>query len=228
MAVTAQTIIDRVRTQLIDTGTTQRWTDSELLKWLSDGQRSVVAFAPSASSTDAVLQLASGTKQSIPSDGHMLLTIVRNTDVTGTTGGRVCRIVTRELLDAQNPDWHNSSNSTTVQNYIFDPMEPKKFYVYPPNDGTGYVECVYSVMPSDLTSVSDVLDVQDIYQTALVDYVLFRAHQKDSDFAAGQAVAQNYLQLFLSYMGQGEASQVASNPNLQLTPPNPATKGTAR
>ena len=46
MAVTAQTILTRVRTQLIDELTQQRWTDPELLRWLSDGQRTLVAMDP--------------------------------------------------------------------------------------------------------------------------------------------------------------------------------------
>ena len=227
MAVQASSIIDRVRKQLIDPDGT-RWSDGELLKWLSDGQRTVVAMAASASSVTSIVPLDAGTKQSIPGDGHMLLTIVRNMGSDGTTPGRACRIVSREILDAQDPDWHDSTPSAVVQNYIFDPQQPLEFYVYPPNTGAGQVQMIYAVLPGEMTSLTDELVVQEIYQTALMDYVLFRAHQKDSDFAAGMTVAMNYLQLFMSYMGQGEKSQLENNPNLQLAAPNPATKGTAR
>ena len=87
MTVTAQTIIDRVRTQLIDEDAV-RWTDAELLRWLSDGQRAVVAFSAGASSTTAVKAMVAGTRQSIPADGHMLLTIVRNLSADQVTAGR--------------------------------------------------------------------------------------------------------------------------------------------
>ena len=220
-------MIDRVRSQLIDTAADQRWTDEELLRWLSDGQRSVVAFSAGASSITAVAQLDSGTRQYLPSNAHMLLTIVRNVLPTSDPG-RACRIVSREVIDAQDPYWHTATAQTTVYNYIFDPQEPKKFYVYPPNTGAGLVELVYAVLPPELTSLNDPLSVQELYQTALVDYVMFRAHQKDSDFAAGQAVAAQYLQLFLAYMGQGEQSQLQSNPNLQLMPPDAGTRGSAK
>ncbi len=228
MAVTAQSIIDRVRLQLIDTGTVKRWTDSELLKWLSDGQRAIVLAAPGNSSSTEIVPLVAGTKQSIPADGNILLYIIRNTNSTGTTPGRAVRIVSREILDAQNPDWHMSTPTATVQNYIFDPQQPTEYYVYPPNTGTGHVEMVYSHLPGEMTSLSNTLVVQDIYQTALFDYVMFRAHQKDSDFAAGQAIAANYLQLFLAATGQRDAGILQSNPNLQLATPDPSTRGSAK
>jgi hypothetical protein len=228
MAVTAQSIIDRARTQLIDTGAVKRWTDTELLQWLSDGQRSIVAIAPGASSTTGVQPLSAGTRQTIPADGYMLLNIIRNCDAVGTTPGRAVRVASRELIDDQDPDWHTSSTSATVRNYIFDPQEPKVFYVYPPNNGTGFVQMIYSVLPPEVAELTDEISVTELYQTPLVDYVLFRAYQKDSDFGTGSAQAQTYLQLFMSFMGQGEASQLAANPNLQLSPPDPTSKGTAK
>ena len=228
MAITAESIIDRVRIQLIDNGDTYRWSDAELLKWLSDGQRTIVVAAPGNSSSTEIVPLVAGTKQNIPSDGNMLLYIVRNTNAAGTVAGRAIRIVSREILDAQNPDWHTATASATVQNYIFDPQEPTKYYVYPPNTGTGYVEMVYSHLPVDMTSLSDTLVVQDIYQTALFDYVMFRAHQKDSDFAAGQALASTYFQLFAAAIGQRDGGLLANNPNLQLGAPDPSTRGSAK
>jgi hypothetical protein len=228
MSVTAQSIIDRVRLQLIDNGAVKRWSDTELLLWLSDGQRAIVTASPGNSSSTEVVPLVAGTKQNIPSDGNMLLYIVRNTNSSGTTAGRAVRIVSREILDAQNPDWHSSTAAAVVQNYIFDPQEPTKYYVYPPNTGTGYVEMVYSHLPGEMTSLTDTLVVQDIYQTALFDYVMFRAHQKDSDFAAGQAIATTYLQLFLAAIGQRDGGILQANPNLQLANPDPSTRGSAK
>jgi hypothetical protein len=223
MAVTASQIISRVRTQLIDTDTvTQRWTDAELLKWLTDGERTIVAIAPGASSTNGTVALASGTLQNIPSNGHMLLSITRN------VSGRAVRIVSREVLDAYNPNWHTATSSATVQNYIFDLQQPRQFFVYPPNNGAGSVEIIYSVMPAERTALTDTLEVIDLYQTPLVDFVLYRAHQKDSDFAAGQGLSATYLQSFAAFMQQGEGSQLTNNPNLGLTPFSPDSKGAAK
>jgi len=228
MAITAQSIIDRVRIQLIDEGVTKRWSDAELLKWLSDGQRTIVSVSPGNSSITDTIPLVSGTKQLIPADGHMLLSIIRNNSSDGNNPGRAVRIVSREILDAQNPNWHTATASATAQNYIFDPQEPTKFYVYPPNTGAGYLDVVYSVLPTDMTSTTATLVVQDIFQTALFDYVMFRAHQKDSDFAAGQGLAATYLQLFMAAVGARDTGILGSNPNLQLGAPDPGNRGSAK
>lgn len=228
MAITAQTILDRARIQLIDEGVTKRWSDSELLKWLSDGQRTIVSISPGNSSITSTIPMVSGTQQTIPSNGHMLLSIIRNNNAAGTAPGRAVRVVSREILDAQNPNWHTVTPSAVVQNYIFDPQEPLKFYVYPPNNGSGHLDVIYSVLPTDMTSVTDTLVVQDIFQTALFDYVMFRAHQKDSDFAAGQGLAATYLQLFMAAVGARDTGILSNNPNLQLAPPDLGSRGSAK
>ena len=231
MAIVASSVINRVRTQLIDQGANGaplRWSDPELLKWLSDGCRTIVAIANNASNKVTPHRLVAGTRQTIPANGHSLLGVTRNTNADGTKPGRAIRIISREIIDAQNPDWHADRANSVVRNYIYDPEDQRAFYVYPPNDGSGYIEINYCVMPPDVTSVDDTLVLQDIYQTPLFDYVMFRAHMKDSDYAGGNGPAQGYLQSFMAFMQVSEASLAKENVNLQLTPYNPDVKGAAR
>lgn len=224
MTILASNVLSRVRTQLIDTSTT-RWTDAELLQWLSDGCRSVVALAPGATSQTWTLPLVAGSRQYIPSDGHMLLSITRNTDVTGNTGGRAVRIVSREVMDTQNPLWHSVTATSVVYNYIFDPQEPKKFYVYPPNDGTGYLDTVYSQLTPEITTTATTFQMQEVYQTALFDYVMFRAHQKDGAYADGMQLADSYFQAFYNFVTKGEEGQTGVNPNALLENGNEVARG---
>ena len=217
MTILASNITTRVRTQLIDpSGSNQRWTDAELLQWLSDGCRTVVALAPGATSQTWTLPLTSGSRQYIPSDGHMLLSVTRNVDSTGNVGGRVVRIVSREVMDTQNPLWHTVTPTSIVYNYIFDPQEPKKFYVYPPNDGTGYLDIVYSQLTPEITATTTTFQMQEVYQTALFDYVMFRAHQKDGAYSDGMELAQSYFDAFYNFVTKGEEGQTGVNPNSLL------------
>jgi hypothetical protein len=206
MAVLAQSIISRVRTQLVDTNTAnQQWSDTEMLRWLSDGQRTIVAASPSASAIRANITLAAGTKQKLPDDAHLLLDVERN------VGGRAIRKADEATIDAFSPDWHAATPTTAVKHYLFNQFMPVDFYVYPPNDGTGEIEVIYSRDPPELTSLNDPLTVTPIYQTALVDYLMFRCHQKDSDYAANSA-AQGYLALFQAVFTAGESGQIAQSP----------------
>lgn len=199
MAVTAQSIIDRVRIQLVDTATTQRWTDAELLYWISDGQRAIVAALPHAAIKTATTPLVAGTRQSLPADGYRLMDIPRNLSGGGTAGAP-CTSVDRIILDRQYPTWHTANASATVLHWTYDPNDPTAFFVFPTNTGSGSVEVVYSFNPPDITVGASNISVRDIFQTALIDYTLYRAHSKDSDFAAGQQLAGAFLQAFTVFL----------------------------
>jgi hypothetical protein len=225
--VAASAIINRARLQAIDTAKV-RWLDTELLLWLSDGQRTVVAMAPSASAKTDIVPLIGGTRQALPGGAYMLLSILRNVDPSTGAPGRAVRVASREVLDTSDPDWHLHCPAQAVHNYVYDPAEPLNFYVWPPNTGKGKVQLVYARDPPELTAVDNEIVVQPLYQTALVDYLLYRMHSKDSDFAAGLQLATNFLQSFMGFMQTGETSQLAANPNLQLGNVDPSMKATAK
>lgn len=228
MAVAASSILDRVRKQLIDDGSQKRWSDVELLSWLSDGQRAIVAVAPSAYARTTAMKLVAGTKQSVPDDGYMLLTVTRNMGLDGASPGRAIRISQRDAIDGFNPDWHRANQTQTIQNYIYDPAQKTVFYVYPPANGESYIEVVYSASPPDINTLGSLIHLPDIYQTPLFDYVMFRALQKDSDFGAGQQLAATYRQLFEAFMNASSSAELAENPNLQLAPSDASVKGAAK
>lgn len=226
MSLTAASVITRVRELLVDTGTSPRWTDAELLRHLSDAQRAIARASPDTVQKVAVVQLVDGTRQALPADGESLLTVTRNMGASGATPGRAVRIIRRDIIDDQNPMWHADPKATQIYNYIYDPTDSTAFFVYPPSNGVGHIEISYCYIPTELNVTTDALDVDDLYVTPLTDYVMFRALQKDADFAAGMQRAQMHLQAFLAFMSAD--AETALNPNLQTAPFDPATKGTAR
>ena len=226
MPITAASVITRVRELVIDNGDPPRWTDAELLRHLSDGQRAIARAEPTAVQKVATVNLVAGTRQSLPADGESLLTITRNMGIGGTTPGRAVRIIRRDIIDDQNPMWHTDGRVLTVYNYIYDPTDEKAFFVYPPSNGQGSVELSYCYQPAELTATTDTLDVSDMYVTPLTDYVMFRALQKDSDFAAGMNRARLHFDAFVAFVDV--SSDMDVNPNLQTIPFDPSKKGTAR
>jgi hypothetical protein len=227
MAVTASTILTRVRTQLIDELDQKRWTDEELLRWLSDGQRTLVALDPALGEVTTGLKLAVGAKQALPPNAFMLLDIKNNLGSDGATPGRAVTVISRENLDRVDPDWHASRRSDITFHYIYDPKQPKTFYVYPPSTGVAYLDISAAFTPPDFVAMTDEMLVPDLYQTALFDYVMFRAHQKDTDYAGGNDKAQMYLQLFQMFTGATTEAVLAESPNKQLGPSDLADKGAA-
>lgn len=217
--VTAQAIIDKASTQLTDVSGV-RWTRTELLRWLNDGMRQIVVVNPNTSNTVTSVKLVAGTRQSIPSDGWLLLSINRNMGIDGTTPGRAIRIVSRELMDGFSPDWHSATPSATTKNYLYDLQDQTAFFVYPPSTGTNYVELNYSKQPADLTDESQVIPIFDVYQSALVDYMLYRACSKDAEYAPGLELAKGYLTTFTAAIQAKSQSEAAGSPENALNPRN--------
>lgn len=222
--VTAQTIINKAAIQLTDIANI-RWTRAELLSWLNDGMRQIVLMQPSASSTTVSKLLTTGTRQTLPSDGWLLLQVYRNMGTSGTAPGRAIRIVSREVLDAFNPNWHSEIPKAEVKNYIYDIQDQQAFYVYPPNNGTQYIELNYSAQPANLTSESQVIPIFDIFQSALMDYILFRACSKDAEYAPGLQLAQGYLATFTGAVQGKSQSETVNEPVNSLNPRNVAVPG---
>lgn len=218
--VTVASVITKVQTILQDT-TGIRWPDSELLGWLNDGQREIVLYKPNAFVKNTSVKLASGTKQTLPADGVQLIDVVRNMGTGGATPGRAIRITMREILDSQVPGWHASTADAEVKHYMYTVLDPKTYYVYPPQPSTAqnYVELVYGAAPTDAI-LSGTITLDDIYQTILVDYCLYRAYSKDTEFAADQNRAVAHQNAYIAALTGKAKVEAGANPNL-TAPANP-------
>jgi hypothetical protein len=209
-------VVERVRRVLQDDDGV-RWTDPEVLQWLTDGQRTIVLYRPDACMANESIDLVEGSKQKIPDAGLRLLDVVRN------VGGRAVRLVDREVLDTGNPLWHTGKGSSVIRNYAYDDRDPKTFYVSPPAQKpdtsknpplVAKLEIMYSKSPPDVTAVGDTLTLPDIYIDPLVNYVLFRCYSKDSQFAQNAALASGYLQACMSMLGVKMKRDVSYSPDL--------------
>jgi hypothetical protein len=222
--ITAQTIINQAAVQLLDISNV-RWTRAELLDWINAGQKQIVILSPNATNKTWVYKLAVGTRQVIPSDGWTLLDVIRNMGTDGTKPGRTIRLVSEELLDNFDPNWHAALPSTTVQNIVFNQQDQTVFYVYPPNNGKGYIQINYSPVPPTIAAETETISVNDIFMPVLLDYVLYRACSKDAEYAPGLQLAAGYLQTFMASMQAKSASELANSPNNKLGPLTVTTPG---
>ena len=203
MAVTVQSVIDRAQTVLQDT-TGVRWpVVGELVLWINDAQREIALLKPDSSATNATVTLVTGTKQDIPSGGNRLLRVVRNMSAASNgVGKRSVRVVDREVLDAQTPDWHDptvtgdAAHTTVVKHYIYDDSNPRNFYVYPGVAGNAYLEIIYSSNPAAVAQSAN-LSIPDILANAVMNYVLYMAYMKDAEYAGNAERATNHYNVSL-------------------------------
>lgn len=219
MSIAAQAIIRRCVETLQDP-TSIRWPVPELVRYLNDGQREVVMYRPDAMVTSATITCVAGSKQTLPANGAKLIDVVRNARVGGTR--RAVRMVNREILDAQTPGWHALAGQDDVLHFMYDPRDPRVFYVYPPATINTQLDIVYAAYPTDIaepadgslyTAVTGNISLPDIYGNVLQDYILYRAYSKDSEYAGNGQRAQAHYAAFANALGIEVKATVAVAPN---------------
>ena len=217
MATTVTSILTNVSSLLQDT-TNVRWTLAQLTVWLNDGQREIAVLKPNAYIKNSTVRLAAGTKQVVPSDGIYLIDIPRYLGTDGSTPSYAIKSISREILDNQVPDWHATKYANArPKHFIYDELDPKRFYVYPPqpSSGFGYVDVIYGAIPPDAATN---ITLPDEYSPALVNYILYRAWTQDSEWANNQALAANYYDKFMTLLTGKAKGESDSSPNKALGP----------
>ena len=202
------TIIDTAGIILQDTSQV-RFPQSELMTFLNDAQREIVLHRPDAKTLNGNMTCVSGSKQSIPATGLRLIDVVRN------DAGRAITQIDRKILDETLPNWHNTAADATkkVEHFVYDPADPKNFYVYPNATSSMDIEIIYSTAPSDISYTSTVtITLDDIYANAILDYMLYRAYQKDSEYAGNAERSMMHYQSFANALGIKSRADAAIDP----------------
>lgn len=221
--VAASDLLDRAQQQLQDTGG-GRWPRDTLLDYLNEGQHQIVVFRPAATARVVKKKLAAGTRQTLANDEVRLLKVARNMG-DGSTPGRSITLIDQELLDLQRPDWHSEQQQSEVKHFVYDDRNPRTWLCYPPADGSTYVEIEVAKAPAAL-SENDPIDMDDTYQGALADWILFRAFSEDSQEAM-EPRAEQHLQMFYQALGIKMQAARRTNPN-NNAPPHPQTDAGGR
>ena len=196
------------------------WPALELVEYLSDGQRAAVQFRPEVNPITESVQLVGGSKQEIPASGYVLIDVVRNMGADGATPGEAINMVDKYYLDRWKKDWHTAGPSFTTKHYVYDVRNRKTYYVTPPqpDENPAQVEIAYAQIPAELANTEEaVIEIDDIYQPALLAYVLHRAKIKDNS-AEGQGVAQAgaYFTQFLQALGVRDAADERLHPTQDM------------
>jgi len=234
MTIAASSIIRRA-TDLLQDQTSVRWPANELVRWLNDAQRAIVKVRPDSMNTTATMTLSAGTRQDLDSAagnaaGNAALTptpaklieITRNMAATSTK--KAVRLVPRQILDAQTPGWHALTGVVDILHYMYDPRDPKTFYVYPPALATAQLEVMYAAYPTDIAEPADGalysavvgnLTLPDIYADDLLNLVMARAYMKDSEYAGNAERAAGYMAMAAKSLGDEIAATMAVQPQMK-------------
>jgi hypothetical protein len=193
-------------TRLLHDADNTRWSRADLLAWLNQGQRQIVLVRPDAKTARGEITLIEGIDQTIPAEGLRLLRITRN------VGGRAVTLISEEQLTDYDPTWPTAAAKSVVKHYMHDPREPKAFQTYPPALAGSKVQGVWSLSPVDCANEDSAMDLDAIYEPALVDYILHRAYARDSEDAANAQLAALHRDNFMLALTGKTESDAAGDP----------------
>lgn len=215
-------IIRRVEDVLQDSNI--RWPRTELQNWLNESYLAITLLRPDANAKSGTFTCAAGTRQVVTAQfpsALRLLDVTRNLAAASTK--RVIRLVARSVLDDQRPTWHAETGTVNIQHFTYDPRQPKEFFVYPPATTSAQIEVVYADAPGAHTLTEDALDpygsntevikLDDIYMSPIIDWVLYRAYSKDAEYGANEARAAAAYNAFNSALGNKTQVDAAIAPN---------------
>lgn len=214
--IPASTILDSVSGTLLDTAE-RTWTSDEKLGYLNEALRATALVKADFYVVETSVALVAGVKQSVPDDGVSLIDIPRNTFNASAQPGRIITQVDKSLLDESNRFWPAGTAQMTIEHYTEDPRNPRKFIVFPPSDGTSVVDMVYGAIPPQVMYPAEEMDVNDIYQVPLTDFVLSKCYAKNSkrqDLTKSAA----YMQSWAKSVGARSSAQIAVAPRVASEP----------
>ena len=204
MTIAAQEIIRRVTDTLYDV-TSVKWPVDRLVRYFNDGQRDIVTHRPDAMNTAVNHALVLGHKQTLPAGGEKLIRVLANT----TGNKRAVTQVKADLLNNQVFNWRSITPTVEILHWMYDPVEPKAFDVYPPAAVGANLELEYAAVPTDITppaagslytAVTGNMSVGDLFGNALQDYILYRCHAENTQ-QAQPARAQSHYATYLNALG---------------------------
>jgi len=207
--VTSNEIITQVNNLLNDKGFI-RWPKTELIGYFNSAQKAIVLRRPDAYTVDIDdFTCVTGTKQSLPDDALRLIDIPRNF----ISGGAIKGPYDRKVLDNNYPTWFSGISATNAELFIYDERNPKTFYLYPGVVAGTKLTAVFSTSPPRMTLVQNDADqtiaLDDIYENAISEFIMYKCYSKDAEYAANQSKALLHLSAFKTQLGEKSQADIA-------------------
>lgn len=173
-----------------------RWTYSNMVEWVNQAISAICRLRPSAHIEKVDIPLIEGAIQALdPSYSGFVRGLY--TKVGGSTPGKTPikgELGAITLIDA---NWMSAASNDEIDEVMYDPETPHTFFVYPPQPAattnTLYAE-VGTIPP--LSIPADTIPIPSMFDTAIVDYVLWRAYSMDAEHASQDGRAAVHYNTF--------------------------------
>lgn len=185
--MTPSTIIATARHLMLDTGTTPRQSNDELVGYVNEALREVCTLRPDLfSSVGDMTCIAGQCEQAIT-----FLDAVSLLDVLCVHAGQAVTPFDRQTMDQFRPGWRTDA-AGPAQNWAPLNGDPLAFFIYPKAPADQVLDVRYVRNPATYALGDVIVDLPDSYAPALADYVVYRAESKDDEHVLSQRAASHY------------------------------------
>ncbi len=141
----------------------------------------IINLKPDANPTTKNLNLVPGVIQSLPTGDIMVLDFVCNMGITGLIPGKTITSLDKNAMDQLLPDWMDNDESDVISYAMIDSMNPKTFYIFPPQPDP----VVQKIRALVIESYDPIIDPDEdfpldiSFMPASVDYIIYRVLMED-------------------------------------------------
>lgn len=177
-------VLQQAATALTDTRHV-RWSKPEIIDYLNDGLSAVLIRKPNAFMARTTLTVSSNPVE-LPDNAYALMSVEKIGDVRG-------QFTPIETLDRFYPDWRVKEGVPQAWTKATD--ELTQFWLYPVPSKPVDVDVQYSQIIK-VDGEEGFIPIQTVYQSILLDYILYRAFSKDAENASEAQKSGAHYQLF--------------------------------
>jgi len=166
------------------------WGPDRLIPYMNLGIIEIMNLKPDAYNELRSIALVPGATQVLPDDATGILDVIN------------LPTIEKAKFDLLFPLWM-SVTAGLVKYVITDDRTPQKFYVYPPQatPATESVAMTLLVTPDDITDPTDDFPLDDTFQPAMVDYLVYRALAEETTIPNALVKAEAYHKKFIESLG---------------------------
>ena len=200
---TTQAILSLVSRQLQDlTGKTWDQT-TVLIPYMNLAIGAIINEKPEALPSTGNISLVAGAIQKLVAGSFFMIDVVCNMGADGNTQGKAVTSIKKEHMDSLYPGWLNHPADSEVTFVIEDDRDPKTFYIFPPQPDppTQKLRVIAATTPDLITAVTDPFPLDDSYQEATLDYIIYRALKEETTIPNAQTKADSFFSKFMADLG---------------------------
>jgi hypothetical protein len=203
--MTPQSILTLARNVLKDTESAYfRQSNDELVSYVNAGLKEACELMPESFRATGDFTCTSGQTEQAAAfeDARRLIEVVR------IKNGAAVHLMDLAALSQFNPTWA-ADDAAPAENWAPKSGDPLRFFIYPKAPISQVLEIDYIRNPGTFTLNETITNLPETWESALADYVIYRAESKDDEHVNAGRAALHYASFVQKITGERGAPQGA-------------------